>query len=632
MNNIKVIAFDFFDTLVHRDCSPETVIYEWARQMAAYSKFEVSSYDFYNQRKFIENKFLDSDREEITYHELINSIFDTFSSKLSLIQKNTFFDEAIKTEVNAELNHLSIDKQNFALLREYSKTCKIVIISDFYCSKEFFKRILEHFNIMDYVSNIYVSSDIGKRKSTGQLYKFVLSDLSILSNELMMIGDNFQSDNLIPRELGIITKHINYKISNNVVTTKRTNKILKKARKNSLFSGYAPVILLFLNRLYKESVKNNVDSLLFCAREGQNLIYLFNEFQKILYPQHIIKTRYFYVSRRATLLPSLADIGKENFYKILRQYKELFVGDFLFSIGFSNEDIDELYKFNIVRPDDLVTYKNNYAIVNQLCKNSLFINKYNTYRLNSKSLFQKYLHQLVGDTKRIAIVDIGWKGTIQDNIRSIIDHDCYILGYYFGLNEDSISSENNKKEGLIFDYKLSTPNCDIFSYNCIHLERVFAADHGPTIGYKLKDNEVIPVLDKSLKDIEIFNYINKMQKQMNKTILDLIHLFSKSSLDIEDFTYQITKNYLFYLMNDVPKNYKTFLTFRKKVKENFGNISNKKVEVERAIVKDKKMKKKFLYVDYTYRFLDKFHLFIFYPFASLYCKVSYIIKKMSIKR
>ena len=77
--NTRIVAFDFFDTLVHRDCHPEVVLYEWAKEVAAYMKYRVSPSQIYDCRKEVEFRFKQQSGEEMPYDSLLG---DTYSRLL----------------------------------------------------------------------------------------------------------------------------------------------------------------------------------------------------------------------------------------------------------------------------------------------------------------------------------------------------------------------------------------------------------------------------------------------------------------------------------------------------------------------------------------------------------------------
>lgn len=630
---IKVVAFDFFDTLVHRDCSPEVVIYDWARQLSAMYEFKISPRNIFDIRKSVEKKRnLNNKTEELSYDELINGIYETIKNQIEEISRARFIDNAFLAELNSELRHIYIDKENCKLLNEISQDKRVVLISDFYCKTELFERILDQYNLSRFFYRIYISSDIGLRKSTGSLYRHVLSDMHISPEEMLMMGDNPISDVNIPQKLGIIVKPLPFDGIINNTERKDVIHAIRKASQKDLLSGYAPIVLLFLNKIYIEAVRQHVDTLLFCAREGQDLLYLFNEFQRVLYPDHIINTRYFYVSRRATLSPSLDELEREDFGPVFRQFTQLTVRDFLFSIGFNDDEISDICDSIPLSSRDYVSNSPRCMVLSKLRSNEFFKEKYDSKRISNKKMFLAYLYELIGDSKKVSLVDIGWKGTIQDNIRKVLGEEYTVRGFYFGLNENANRSEDNQKYGLIFDCMRGSKNNKALSYNYVYLESVFAANHGQTVGYRFENDLVSPLISDDLNDVQIFKYVETKQKFMNNTVLWLITIISNSMVDPVDIEYQITSSYISFLMKNVPRDYMFFLNLRKKVKENFGNISNIETNNVDFVLKDRQAKKAFLYVDYIYRLMDRFHLKICYPIATIYCNLAYFLKRNKIKR
>ncbi len=629
---MKIIAFDCFDTLFHRDCNAECILFEWAREMGTLFSFKIPTWEIYNCRKETETN-LRKKAEDFCYYDLIEKVFDNLVKKLQYtdVIKNKFVSESLKYEYELEKKHLYIDKKNLMLLKaNYNQGNKIIIISDFYLPNVFFNKILDFFSISKYVDAIFVSSEIGKRKSTGHLYEYILDKYHITPDKLTMIGDNKKSDILIPQKMGINTVYVPYKEKHIIYTKKKLTKYISKISKpckDNIFSGYAATLMLFCDKLYKSALLDKAEKLLFCAREGQNLKVIFDIFQNEMYPNNKISTEYFYVSRKASLAPSLNDFKMEKFDRIFRQYKEIIIEDFFLSIGLKNEEI-ALIKASGINIKAVIS--KNSDIFEKLAHNQIFINIYEKNRNTQKELFYSYIKKInSGRTDKLFLVDIGWKGTIQDNIYEFFEHNTTVVGYYFGLFEH-FNSENNIKKGLMFDNNCICNNLYIYSYNCIDLEKIFAANHGQTLGYSKDYSGIVkPDISFQEEDIEIFTYVSKWQKNMNENFTKLCKIFSISILTPIDLCDSIGINYLKNLCCFKPRYYNIYLTFRKKAKENFGNISGKKLKVYTFFEQDQKMKKKYFFVDYSYRLLDKLHMKILYPVAWIYCRIIYIIKKIN---
>lgn len=629
---MKIIAFDCFDTLFHRDCNAECILFEWAREIGALFSFKIPTWEIYKCRKETETN-LRKKAEDFSYYDLIEKVYDNLIKKSQYkdISKNKFVSNSLKYELELEKKHLYIDKKNLMLLKNnYNQGNKIIIISDFYLPNVFFYKILENFSISKYIDDIFVSSEIGKRKSTGHMYEYILDKYHITPDKLTMIGDNRKSDFLIPQKMGINTVYVPNKEEHFIYTPKKLKKYIfkiSKPRKDNIFSGYTAALILFCDKLYRAASLDKAKKLLFCAREGQNLKVIFDIFQNEMYPNNIISTEYFYVSRKATLAPSLNDFKTETFDRIFRQYKEIIIEDFFLSIGLKNEDI-ALIKASGINIKAVIN--KNSDIFEKLAHNQIFINIYEKNRNTQKALFYSYIKKInSGQTDKIFLVDIGWRGTIQDNIYEFFERNTTVVGYYFGLFEH-FNSEKNIKKGLMFDNNYTCK--DIYSYNHIDLERIFAANHGQTLGYSKDYSGVVkPEISLQEEDTEIFTYVSKWQENMNEDFKKLCKIFSISILTPIDLYDNITLNYLKNLCCFRPKYYNIYLTFRKKAKENFGNISGKKLKVNTFFEQDKNLKKKYLFVDYSYRLLDKLHMKILHPLAWLYCRLIYIIKKINYK-
>ncbi|EFN9091658.1 hypothetical protein D6P05_27130, partial [Escherichia coli] len=84
---------------------------------------------------------------------------------------------------------------------------KIVLTSDMYLKSDVIEVILQKNKITGY-DKIYLSSEIGLKKKTGDLFKYVINDNRVNNNEILHIGDNIEGDVRVPSGMGINTYHI----------------------------------------------------------------------------------------------------------------------------------------------------------------------------------------------------------------------------------------------------------------------------------------------------------------------------------------------------------------------------------------------------------------------------------------
>lgn len=79
---------------------------------------------------------------------------------------------------------------------------KRVIVSDMYLPADFIKQVLRKCGI-DGWDGFYLSSERGVRKSSGKLFEVMLREMGVPSDRVMHIGDNRQSDVIVPERLRI---------------------------------------------------------------------------------------------------------------------------------------------------------------------------------------------------------------------------------------------------------------------------------------------------------------------------------------------------------------------------------------------------------------------------------------------
>lgn len=631
LNNIdaNVICFDFFDTLVHRNCHPETTLILWARNVIARLRLDIDTIKLYNLRKSAEIKLKSKfGYEEPSYTYLLESVIELLREDCYLdIDTKEFITLSYEIEEDIENKAISIDETILNKIKSYKKIGKkIVIISDYYLPREFFERILFQRGVLSYFDDIFVSSEYNARKSTGNLYRKVIDMLNTSPSNLLMIGDNLHSDYEMPRSLGLHAEIVTYVGKYRFYSNPRHELHQIFFDKTSPFSGWTPCLLEFIDRLYHNAKNNNCKKLLFCSREGQNIRKLFEIYQQEMYPSNTIETSYLYVSRRSTLLPSLDNLETEKFERIFHQYKELSINDFLYTVGFSKEEISELMQNNHINVNTRVSQNSN--DFKTLLSINDFKNLYYVKRNKQNRLLVEYICQMNnGNLDEIHVVDIGWSGTIQDNIYSALKKKSKIYGYYFGLKNYRYS-ENNIKQGLMFNVgdKCDSYESKVYSYNHIELERVFAANHGQVLNYKMENNQIVPLLSVNSSDVDIYEYVNKWQKCMNNGFLSALQILNASKEDISSLSGYFLKEHLLYQTVIVPKQWKMYLTFRRKTKENYGNVSQNKIKNDTSTIRDKKQKKDYLYVDYSYRLLEKMHLQFLWPIAELYCRLVYFYK------
>jgi len=578
MNDIKAIHnkkyqyafFDIFDTIVSRCVQPEYTKKIWSNHLIKRLGLTINMIDLYTKRNKIETylgekSFNNGNDWEFTYNDMLKEIYEYLDLKISF---KKFQEIATQIEVDIE-SAVQIPDDN--IIKEIKKAKKegkkIYCVSDMYLSKKMLQEIFSNLKIIDLFDDIFVSCEYLKNKKTGNLFELVLNKLKTKPDKCIMIGDNYTSDYENPKSKGIDAIHLNreenYKkyeefLNNNNedICMSKFLELTNTSRDN--FEHAVFTLYQFTERLYYRLLNDNLDEVVFLSREGEYLKKLFDTYVEVINGKKI-KSHYLLVSRKATYLPSLKSLDTEDFASLLQQYSYISVSEFLGSLNFTKEErvsILESYKKNCEKLikkvklkecekkemqalidgefDTKIIYLYESNILKYLKENKEFKKIYESNRKEQNTLFKKYVKQLTNN-KNICVVDVGWNGSIQDNIQNILGDEYKITGYLYGLVSRDVKKTKNK-EGLIFtNVPKESNNFSLFFENRTIFEIILGASHGSANKYVEKD-----------KKVEVLTFEKKEERDMYVNTVSVI----------QDSMFEIYKKMLMILPNGYYNNLK----------------------------------------------------------------------------
>ena len=329
--------------------------------------------------------------------------------------------------------------------------------------------------------------------------------------------------------------------------------IMSISQSVSPFQELAYSLFLFTRRLHSAASQGGATDLLFFAREGKLLKKMFDYYQQVQVDLVPLKTHYLEVSRKSTFLLSLGPLESETFQVLFRQYRRISIEDFLKSLALEEymQDlagaIGEPLASLTSQCDDLPTD----PLFDKLLKSESFRSLYETQRVSRSQAFEKYAASMLGGeiTQKLHVIDVGWKGSIQDNVYNwlvkIKGKAAQIQGYYLGLVATGSLSDKNKKEALLFsNIQGISPGFHIFNENRSLFEMLLHADHGSARSYILADNGSPAVISDTYHEQEM---IERKIKPMTDAVWDLfkkIALLPQSShlSDAEFFSKTLDKH------------------------------------------------------------------------------------------
>lgn len=490
----KYVSFDVFDTVLKRNITNPIDVFELVNNEM---RFEIEN--FTNKRVTAEKKArasLGSDSEEVTIQEIYNNFSGLNSQEVI---------DLIKLEEEIEL---IVSTENKIVKEIYDWCIKnhkmVIFISDMYLSKNMINEMLIKSGYNKF-ENLYVSSEEKLRKSTGSLFKHVLDSENINATDLVHIGDSKKSDYIASKKIGIqsilIPRSVNYLIT--VPSQKEyslSQKIIDSYLNNntlldeSFYSRYGyetlgPLLFGFTKWLRNELEVEKIKKVYFFSRDGLIMMNSFNLFED----NNQVVSKYLYGSRRSYRIPQIwLNPELTSVIETFPQAKLITIDKFFGYLGLNGALYTNLLTKLDINLNDQV-FRKNLESDSRIIE--LYENIKNDVINNSKkeySVLKEYLRQECVSGK-IAVVDIGWRGSLQLFIQQLTDEmsiDTDIYGYYIGLH-------NKFRKGIkAKGYFGNENNTNAESWKAFIglAELMFTSQEGSVEKFKAIDSNVIPVL------------------------------------------------------------------------------------------------------------------------------------------
>ena len=503
-----IVCFDYFDTLVSRSVYPESVKKITCGRLEKLIGGHTDIPGWLYGLRFEAEAAICRENEEAGF-DLDFNIRHLFSrlweadTRCQLLERDVFVQLAVDLEVATECSVQTVDSELIQVLEYLQSRGKTMwLISDFYIPRADFQRMLNFHGIGSYFQQFEVSADSLLTKRSGRIYTELLDRNGWTPDKVIMIGDSQVADFDSARAAGLLAIHLDRSHQHDVYAGFQANpadaiheieNILSSEM--AVFKELSLTLFHFIERLYDSLVLAGARDVYFMAREGQFLKVLFDRFRetRAFTNRWYIRSHYVEVSRRSTFLPSLGPLNDENFETLLRQYRRISLHEFLSSLALDQyaDRISDALNLDVhTREEDLPTS----ASFDTLLKSNLFQEIYERERVSRLDAFITYFRTLENGSGEaggdIHFVDIGWKGTIQDNLRNIFDNagDEFagrrIVGHYAGLVAPGSASPRNVKVGHVFSsVGHRTDFFEVFDQNRALFEVALGANHGSALEY-----------------------------------------------------------------------------------------------------------------------------------------------------
>lgn len=542
LDEVELVTFDIFDTAVVRGLAqPEDLFLQLALTALALGLLDLAGSDaeaFVVARREAERQarhlaWVSQRRTEIRLEEIYRQL--AVSLQLDADRSAVLMEQ----ERTLELVHC---RRNVFIGGLYEQAVsagkRIGFLSDMYLDHELVARILSNSGYASY-DFLHVSSTLFESKATGVLYRTILKAEGVGSAERWLhVGDNRDSDVLRAREIGIRAMHYPKCLQRLLVDAVARERHLPRDPQTeysahaSLFRSQAaglianaefavparnwstsrqidwaawgyrhagPLLAGFGLWLVNGMRAQGLDRAYFLSRDGYLIKAVVDRILNAFPMQgQTIDTRYLYASRRAYNLASIVELNDENLDFLVSGTSRMSPRQFLARIDIdADAHAERLALAGFATADEVVDGGGGYGRLRALFR-ELESELLQRAQAEFAALKDYFSAQGLLDGQRVAVVDLGWHGTLQNSLHNLVGRmgatiDC--IGYYMGTFP---ASRRYRERGLELHGYLCEEGEPVAMQAAIKtavevFEWIFSAPHGSVCQFTLAHGEVSPV-------------------------------------------------------------------------------------------------------------------------------------------
>lgn len=533
-HGMEVVSFDLFDTLlIRRIHDPDLVKLPVARFIAARASEANLHWSWQRVQKLrddIEKRHREETGRTFVDHEACYPRFmeETLGVIFGAERGAALLQEVTDYELSME-NSMLVPRQLMAewLVELAGQGKRIFILSDIYLPARHLRVLVEHAGLLPYVEEVVSSADSFLAKASGKGFELVRDRFGLGGKSWLHVGDNPVSDGLRPAEAGItalvlhdgsekhrkavVKRYVNYGAGRPFWRGRALQQLMQPLEAENVerpelyregYTFLAPLIGGFVQQIAEQCRERGITKVFFLSREGWTFKRFWEKAMPLLFPDgRLPEVEYLYVSRMALagascavqgLTRANADIaflpaGNRDFRDVCR----------IFSLQVQNLE-PHLQRFKLAADTCLSPHHEGFDSMNrlrfyELLEDPAFQEEIRRQIAESSEALQRYLTDAGFFThQKVALVDIGWLGTIQRFLYEAVKHrqDCPAChGFLFAANRGIPYpvSEKNSIEGVIYDrYRFDMAGSTILYARDI-FEEACRAPHPTLNGYRLTE-------------------------------------------------------------------------------------------------------------------------------------------------
>ncbi|MBR1926034.1 MAG: HAD-IA family hydrolase [Clostridia bacterium] len=541
LNKCDIVSFDMFDTLICRNVSQPIDIFrieeEWIN-----NEYKIES-NFAQKRHDAEIKLY----KEVGQKAVLKDIYE----KLNNVYNKSMCDLFMKKELELEKKFIQIKnegKKLFDICKKSGK--KIIITTDMYLPANFLTDILQSLGYS--FDEIFVSGEIGLSKGNG-MFEFLKKKFK--DKQILHIGDNIKIDFSSPKKQGVLAYNVaktNYDVSDNINVSIANALIKNKNFDNELekfgYCYFGPFLYDFCIWLHKMKEEKKIDlPLLFLSRGG----YMAYKVYKKMFPKD--KVEYIRISRRLIIWLKLdRDCSILNMYNVLNNINRKFTINNIIdifqlkNIDIVNLNLDLKKEYKISDFENDANLKSFYNLIYPIIKQ----------KTEEKcKLIEKYLFPYLNNYNNIGIVDEGWRGIIQDNLKKYYK-DKNFYGFYIGS-----TTNDNDKYGFLIKAKTNLRDYIKIFFSMDFIEEINAENESSLIDLEWNDKIELIFANQANEEKNSKSIFEVIQIMANNFIDDFIlnlDFLPKETINFKNnflkFLDNPSKNFIFEILNSYTDN------------------------------------------------------------------------------
>ena len=508
----KVVSFDIFDTAIVRKCQAPRDVFLF---LADYAPFQ--------GRGTAEHfAVLRQQAEGVARRRVLDT---TGSAEATLLEIHTDlaalggFDSALVPQMVAaeELAELSLCVVHPFLQQVYRRAHasgrQVWFVSDSYHNATFLRRLLAACGYNNAADRVVSSCDERCSKGSGQLLPRLLQASDLAPQEFVHIGDNMQSDCVLPNRNGIsgvwhplagapegVAPNASKESSLAAGLASWGTRTFEPARPFWWRFGFGvagPLLVGFAWWLHQQMRNDGITRAYFLLRDGDILKRVYDELlagHPDAVPSALLES-----SRRAFMLPALGPSAPSLTSQLFVSENPRPVGEFLTRLRIRIDDLHAAFVQAGFRDCNEVITANDLARLSKLFSNPRVVERIGARSAEERDLLVRYLRQegVVGHTNRVALVDIGWNGTIQkslDHATKAARVNANVVGYYLGTFAPSARDSLSPMRGYLCERGLPHSRFEGLANFRQLAEFICTSARGSLLHFAAQGNRIVPIV------------------------------------------------------------------------------------------------------------------------------------------